>query len=141
MIPVVIDGAGSFSAALAADLGQLGWFVEGAGAANANNVVPDHLVIVASADLTAVVQRVRASSAPATVIIVDGGVGPALDSHVLVAAIEPLAIEAAPHRRICGVDMRPAANPADLAAAVDFLLRACSVTGQILRIDPRAAID
>lgn len=141
MIPVAIDGVGSTSPAWATGLGQLGWIIADTSAATATKVVPDYLVIVDPATVTALVQRIRASSAPATVIIIESGAAPALDTHVLVAAIEPLAIESAPNRRVCAVDVRPGADSADIAAAVDFLLRAQSVTGQILRIDPRGAND
>lgn len=136
---VAIEGAGSLPTALVAELGYLGWNVEHRSAASPGNVVPDSLVIVASDAVTALIARVRAAMASTTVIIIDGCAGGRLNAHLLIAAIEPLAIEAAPRRRICAVEMRSAADPADLVAAVDFLLRTPSVTGQVIRIDPREA--
>lgn len=132
MIPVALNGAGGLSDALAAGLAPFGWIADGA--------APDHMVILASGDFQTVLTRISTLDAPVVVIVVDESAVPPLDTHLLLAAIEPLAIAAAPGGRRCAVVARANADPADVAAAVDFLLRASSVTGQIIRIEPSAVI-
>ncbi len=128
MTAAVVEGAGDLATALRALLAG----VDGADGA----ALPD-LILIPSGDINAVLDRVRAMPSPATVIVVDGAATPPFDAHLLLAAIEPLAIEAAPQRRISAVHAAPNADPADVAAATAFLLGAISVTGQIIRIEPR----
>lgn len=128
MTAAVVEGTGDLATALRALL---------AGVDGADGGALSDLILIPSGDINAVVDRVRAVPSPATVIVVDGAATPAFDAHLLLAAIEPLAIEAAPQRRISAVHAAPNADPADVAAATAFLLRAISVTGQIIRIDPR----
>lgn len=133
MIRVALDGAGGLSVALAAGLASFGWIVDRA--------APNHVVILALGDVQASLTRLSLLDAPVVVIVVDESAFPPLETHLLLAAIEPLAIAAAPRGRRCAVAVRANADPADVAAAVDFLLRASSVTGQTIRIDPSARIN
>ncbi len=138
MTAAAVEGTGDLATALRALLAG----VDGAdGGALPALILPalilPALILIPSGDITAVLGRVRAMPSPATVIVVDGAATPPFDAHLLLAAIEPLAIEAAPQRRISAVHASPNADPADVAAATAFLLRAISVTGQIIRIDPR----
>lgn len=128
MTAAVVEGTGDLATALRALLAG----VDGAD----GGALPD-FILIPLGDINAVVDRVRAVPSSATVIVLDGAATPAFDAHLLLAAIEPLAIEAAPQRRISAVHAAPNADPADVAAATAFLLRAISVTGQIIRIDPR----
>ncbi len=136
MMAVTIEGDGNLSAALASVLSALGWLVEVGDPVTTAGMARDCLVIVASDDVTTMVQRVRNTTASVTVIVFDGSLGTTIESHLLRAAIEPLAIEGAPKRRVCAVDVPIAADPDALGAAIDFLLRSPSVTGQVIRIEP-----
>ncbi len=127
MTPAAVEGTGDLATALRSLL---------AGVAGADGGALPGLILIPSGDINAVSDRVRATSSPSTVIVIDGAATPAFDAHLLLAAIEPWAIEAAPHRRISAVHAAPNADPADVAAAIVFLLGAISVTGQIIRIDP-----
>lgn len=128
MTAAVVEGTGDLATALRALL---------AGMDGADGGALPGLILIPSGDINALLNRVRAMPSPATVIVLDGAATPPFDAHLLLAAIEPLAIEAAPQRRISAVHAAPNADPADVAAATAFLLRAISVTGQIIRIDPR----
>ncbi|OYY68441.1 Rossmann fold domain-containing protein [Sphingomonas sp. 28-63-12] len=96
----------------------------------------DHAILVASDSLAATIDAIRQCVATAIVVIVPADWAP-LDRHLLVAAIEPLAIELAPATRVNALDIAPGAQMADIAAAAIFLLSAQSVTGQILAIEQR----
>lgn len=133
MSAAVVEGTGDLATALRALLAGM----DGADSGALPSLILPGLILIPSGDINAVMDRVRAIRSPATVIIVDGAATPPFDAHLLLAAIEPLAIEAAPQRRISAVHAAPNADPADVAAAAAFLLRAISVTGQIIRIDPR----
>ena len=133
MTAAAVEGTGDLATALRALLAG----VDGADDGALPALILPALILIPSGDITAVLGRVRAMPSPATVIVVDGAATPPFDAHLLLAAIEPLAIEAAPQRRISAVHASPNADPADVAAATAFLLRAISVTGQIIRIDPR----
>lgn len=133
MTAAAVEGTGDLATALRALLAG----VDGADGAALPALILPALIVIPSGDITAVLDRVRAMPSPATVIVVDGAATPPFDAHLLLAAIEPLAIEAAPLRRISAVHALLNADPADVAAATAFLLRAISVTGQIIRIDPR----
>lgn len=128
MTAAVVEGTGDLATALRARL---------AGMDGADGGALPGLILIPSGDINALLDRVRAMPSLATVVVVDGAATPPFDAHLLLAAIEPLAIEAAPQRRISAVHAAPNADPADVAAATAFLLRAISVTGQIIRIDPR----
>ena len=133
MTAAAVEGTGDLATALRALLAG----VDGADGGALPALILPALILIPSGDITAVLDRVRTMPSPATVIVVDGAATPPFDAHLLLAAIEPLAIEAAPLRRISAVHALPNADPADVAAATAFLLRAISVTGQIIRIDTR----
>ena len=59
---------------------------------------------------------------------------PAVERAMLIAALGPLAVELAPARRLCALDVAATADPDDVAAALAFLARAASTTGQVLAI-------
>ncbi len=133
MTSAVVEGTGDLATALRALLAG----VDGADGGALPDLLSSDLILIPSGEINAVLDRVRAVPSPATVIVVDGAATPPFDAHLLLASIEPLAIEAAPKRRISAVHAAPNADPADVAAATAFLLSAISVTGQIIRIDPR----
>jgi hypothetical protein len=58
----------------------------------------------------------------------------ALERHQLLAAVEPLAIELAPARRLSALVMAAGAALADVIETAIFLLDAKAVTGQLLTI-------
>ena len=78
-------------------------------------------------------RAVRAAVDTVVVVIVPHDL-PAVERAMLIAAIGPLAIERAPAQRVCALDLGAAADPADVAAAVRFLARAASTTGQVLKV-------
>jgi hypothetical protein len=92
------------------------------------------VVADAGAAVVAIVAALRRSDAEFALLVVDAPV-PALDRALLLAAIEPLAVELAPHMRIGAIDVAPGALLTDVAAAAAFLAGARSTTGQILKIE------
>ena len=88
------------------------------------------LDIGTSDDLVALVRKAMAES----LVIVIAPDLPPLDLAIARAAIEPLAIERAPNGRLNAVVPAPASDPAHVKAAVAFLERAPSTTGQLLEI-------
>jgi hypothetical protein len=76
---------------------------------------------------------VRADGAESLVIVIATGDSPLWLAEAK-AAIAPLAIEQAPGRRINAVVAGSHALAADVAAAVAFLDRAGSTTGQLLAV-------
>lgn len=69
-------------------------------------------------------------------IVIAGG-GPPVALAAACAVIAPLAIEVAPGMRLNAVLSGPGAAPRDVAAAVGFLERATSTTGQLIVVSPR----
>lgn len=94
-------------------------------------------VIAPAADDTAasLVAAVRAGGAGAEAIIVEVAPGiAALERHLMLAAITPLAIELAPATRLCAIDIGEGAAPEDVAALRDFLAGADCTTGQVVQV-------
>ncbi len=92
------------------------------------------VVAEAGAAVAAIVAALRQSEAEFALLVVDVPV-PALDRALLLAAIEPLAVELAPHTRIGAIDVARGARIADVAPAAAFLAGARSTTGKILKIE------
>jgi hypothetical protein len=132
-VTLAVTGQGPLAIAVAAALGDTGWIV-----GTPDTVQADRLIIVADGDLAAMLAKVRQSRAGAVVVLIDPAVA-RIDAHVMLAAIEPLAIEIAPMRRVSAVQVGQGAIAGDVAAAAGFLLNAVSITGQIVRIDSRGA--
>jgi hypothetical protein len=84
------------------------------------------------------VAAVRAAprDAGVVVLVIEAGVA-ALERAMLLAAIGPLAQELAPATRLVALDLGEGALEADVVAAADYLTRAASTTGQVLRITLR----
>jgi uncharacterized heparinase superfamily protein len=78
------------------------------------------------------VALVRAAKGESVVVVI--AARPPLEMAIARAAIGPLAIEAAPGRRVNAVVSAAEANAADIHAAAAFLDGARSTTGQILDI-------
>lgn len=76
---------------------------------------------------------VRAAKAESLAVAIAPGRDPLALAQAR-AAIGPLAIERAPATRVNAVLWSEGADPADIAAAIAFLERARSTTGQILEI-------
>lgn len=76
---------------------------------------------------------VRGANADSLVVVADSTLGP-LASALARAAIGTLAIERAPRCRVNGVFSGERAAQADIDAAVAFLERARSTTGQIVEV-------
>lgn len=129
MIATAVEGQGALARAIAAAL------AEGTPGADVSG---DHLVLVAGGSVTAIIERVRQAVAGVVIVIIDAGWTP-IDRHLLLASIEPLAVARAPATRVCAVQLAADADLADAVAAVEYLLSAQSVTGQILTIEPRPA--
>lgn len=129
MMSAVVEGQGALAASVAQGLADMGWSLDPL-------VIGDRgaLVLVAAPDIASLVQRVRCADAAAIVIVVDGSFE-AMEQHLLLASIEPLAVERAPTQRVSAVQVAPSAHRDDIAEAVAYLLQAVSVTGQIIRID------
>ena len=82
------------------------------------------------ADLAALVRGAAGES----IVVVIAGNWPPLDFALATAAIAPLAIERAPATRVNAVIIEPGASPDAAEAAIAFLERARSTTGQLLTI-------
>lgn len=97
-------------------------------------------VITLGEDATvgALVAAVRESAAAGTatgVIVVEVAAGiAALERHLILAAIAPLAIELAPGTRLCAVDVGAGADAEDVAAVRDWLSGAECTTGQVVTV-------
>lgn len=96
------------------------------------------VIVVNSGDIGAMRTSVANNVSQAIVIIIDCRVIDAFDVHLLSAAVEPMAIAAAPRQRVSLVQVLPGADAADVDAAIAYLLTAVSVTGQTIRIAARA---
>ena len=95
-----------------------------------------HVIALAAGDTVgSLVAAVRAARECADAIIVD--VAPdiaALERHLILAAITPLAIELAPGTRLCAIDVGEGAGPEDVAAVRDWLAGADCTTGQVVAV-------
>lgn len=93
------------------------------------------IALAAGDTVGSLVAAVRAVGEGPDAIIVD--VAPeiaALERHLILAAITPLAIELAPGTRLCAIDVGEGADPADVAAVRDWLTRANCTTGQVVQV-------
>jgi len=79
------------------------------------------------------VKLVRGAAAESLVVVIAPDLLP-LSMATMRAAIEPLAIERAPHGRLNAVLPAATSDPAHVDAVVAFLERAASTTGQLLEI-------
>ena len=89
------------------------------------------LVVLPGGDLLA---SARAIDGESLVIILPSSLGSA-EAKLARASIELLAVERAPRGRVNAVLPRPAAEPADVEAAIGFLDRATSTTGQLIELN------
>jgi len=106
------------------------------------DVAPDAYFMIADAGegVPTAIDGLRAivrGAADAMVLIVPAAL-PALDRAMLLASITPLALEFAPDRRVCAIDVAQGADPAAVAEAALFLAAARCTAGQLLRIEPEA---
>jgi hypothetical protein len=92
------------------------------------------VVADAGAAVGAIVATLRAYDVAFALLVVDAPV-PALERALLLAAIEPLAVELAPRTRVGAIDVAPGALLTDVAAAAAFLAGAEATTGQVLKIE------
>lgn len=96
------------------------------------------ITLGAGATVGALVAAVRESAAAETatgVIVVEVAAGiVALERHLILAAIAPLAIELAPGTRLCAVDVGAGADAEDVAAVRDWLSGAECTTGQVVAV-------
>ncbi len=122
MNAAMVQGTSDLAAALAAEIAV-------------GRVDGDALVLVASGDVATLIEGTRASTAQAIVIVVEMAAMKAIDAHLLIAAIEPLAIELAPQQRLCAVQVQPEVEMEDVLGTIAYLIGAKSVTGQVIRID------
>lgn len=122
-----VEGQGPLAREIAAALAERAFGAD---------TLSEHLVLVASGSVAAIIQRIREVAAGVVIVIIDAGWTP-IDRHLLLASIEPLAVARAPATRVCAVQLAAAADLADAVAAIAYLLSAQSVTGQILTIEPR----
>ncbi|OYY64389.1 Rossmann fold domain-containing protein [Sphingomonas sp. 28-62-11] len=134
MKPAVVEGQGPLAAAVMHGLANIHPSIEPS--ANGDHAA---LVLIADPEIALLLQRVRRADAAAIVIVVDCPLAPT-DRHLLLAAIEPLAVEGAPKQRVSAVKVQPGAHQDDVVAAVAYLLQAVSVTGQIIQIDSRGPL-
>ncbi|MES2021729.1 MAG: hypothetical protein V4460_10540 [Pseudomonadota bacterium] len=72
-----------------------------------------------------------------SVLLVIAETVPKLDRALLIAAIGPIAMDAAPAMRVAALDLADGACADDVLAAARFLAAATSSTGQVLRIGAR----
>ncbi|MBY0519361.1 MAG: hypothetical protein K2P79_02920 [Sphingomonas sp.] len=78
-------------------------------------------------------RQLAATSSEAIVLVVPTD-HPVVERRLLLAAIEPLAVELAPGARLCAVDVAPNATLSAVVAAARYLGSATSTTGQLLRV-------
>ena len=85
------------------------------------------------ATVGALVAAVREGAAEVIVVEVAPDI-PALERHLILAAIAPLAIELAPATRLCAIDVGAGAQAVDVAAVRDWLAGAACTTGQVVAV-------
>jgi len=93
----------------------------------------DGCLFVASDDVGSMCEQVRQCALTAIVLIVPDMLA-ALARYLLIAAIEPLAIECAPGRRVSALSISSNSDMADVIAAAIYLVGAQAVTGQVLTV-------
>ena len=96
------------------------------------------ITLGADATVAALVAAVRECAAADTAtgaIVVEVAAGiVALERHLILAAIAPLAIELAPGTRLCAIDVGAGAEAEDVAAVRDWLSEAECTTGQVVTV-------
>lgn len=80
--------------------------------------------------------RAAVGTAGSLEVVIAGG-GDPVALAMARAVLAPLAVEVAPGMRLNAVLLAPGAAPADVAAAVAFLERATSTTGELIEVSPR----
>ncbi|OYY90162.1 MAG: hypothetical protein B7Y45_08755 [Sphingomonas sp. 28-66-16] len=97
-------------------------------------------VVVAGPGQTAAalaeIVRDRAGAGAGAIVVVIGAASSPFDRHLMLAAIEPLAIELAPAARLCAISVDAGAADGAVVDAVRFLAEASCTTGQILAVGP-----
>lgn len=91
------------------------------------------IALAAGATFGALVAAVRAEAAETIIVDVAPDIA-ALERHLILAAIAPLAIELAPATRLCAIDVGVGAEAADVAAVRDWLAGADCTTGQVVQV-------
>lgn len=97
------------------------------------------LVVANNAAAIATLRQAVAHDVSGMVLLVLPANVAVLDRAMLIAAIGPLALEAAPAVRIGALDLAEGAAADDVVAAAQFLAAARSTTGQVLRLTPADA--
>ncbi|MBY0284347.1 MAG: hypothetical protein K2W81_10335 [Sphingomonas sp.] len=85
------------------------------------------------ATVGALVAAVQEGAADAIIVEVAPEIA-ALERHLILAAIGPLAIELAPGTRLCAIDVGAGAEAEDVAAVRDWLAGADCTTGQVVAV-------
>ncbi|MBA3878843.1 MAG: hypothetical protein C0500_03905 [Sphingobium sp.] len=91
------------------------------------------ITLGAGATVGALVAAVQESAAEVIVVEVAPEIA-ALERHLILAAIVPLAIELAPGTRLCAIDVGAGAEAEDVAAMRDWLAGAECTTGQVVAV-------
>ncbi|MBA4047045.1 MAG: hypothetical protein C0476_00730 [Sphingomonas sp.] len=92
------------------------------------------ITLDAGATVGALVDAVRDRGAAAVIVVEVAPDIAALDRHLILAAIAPLAIECAPGTRLCAIAVGEGADPADVAALRAYLASADCTTGQVVAV-------
>ncbi len=124
---VAVEGQG----ALAEDLRRA---FDAPGAA-ATTLAIDGCLLIATPDVIDICARLRGYDGAAIILILPDSL-PALERQLLIGAIEPIAIESAPGKRVAAVAVAAGAAIGDVVETAMFLLEASAVTGQLLTIEP-----
>ncbi len=91
------------------------------------------IALAAGATVGALVAAVREGAAEVIIVEVAPEIA-ALERHLILAAITPLAIELAPATRLCAIDVGAGAEADDVAAVRDWLAGAECTTGQVVAV-------
>ncbi|WP_066649220.1 MULTISPECIES: Rossmann fold domain-containing protein [Sphingomonas] len=91
------------------------------------------ITLGAGATVGALVAAVQESAAEVIIVEVAPDIA-ALERHLILAAITPLAIELAPGTRLCAIDVGPGAEAEDVAAVRGWLSGADCTTGQVVAV-------
>jgi len=91
------------------------------------------IALGAGATVGALVAAVQEGAAEVIVVEVAPEIA-ALERHLILAAIAPLAIELAPATRLCAIDVGAGAAAEDVAAVRDWLAGADCTTGQVVAV-------
>lgn len=91
------------------------------------------ITLAAGATVGALVAAVHDGAADAIIVEVAPEIA-ALERHLILAAIAPLAIKLAPTTRLCAIDVGEGAEAADVATVRDWLAGADCTTGQVVQV-------